>query len=522
MTHTPISILTLSSKSAQQFLMSGAQYYGGELPLYFNFSPMLQFVADKVGTDTYEGCQAGKNITEQRNLNFDFLLNKDSKYGIRPQTFTNPYMYYFLVREICKDRNWRAVKECFKQFARPHFSAPGIPVLPEQHESFHKSTVILNWWAGMEQHSIELAMQYRYMFVTDITNCYGTISHQSIIKALHREGTQVETKSNAALGNFLATIFRDMQQGATIGIPQGSTFYDLIAELVLGYADLLLSEKIADRWNGQVDFEVVRYRDDYRVFANSKELLEDISRMLQDILESLHMRLNTQKTIITDCVIDKYAIKPDKLYYILNTPIENKRGRGVDFDGFAKHMMFILMFGRKFPNSGQLKTLLGGYYNRLQWKLHSKKPLIIERVEPIISIALQLAIENTTCSHHALRVISVLLSTLQPETSTRLIQIIRTRLLNESHSEFNQIWLQNITFLQDEQIGTSPYPFALCKVVNGEDIDLWNNTWLASKYTKGFSSKMIVDYDQLRKLSPIIQFKERPAYHESGNDAYSN
>lgn len=49
-------------------------------------------------------------------------------------------------------------------------------VLAEQNERFHKSTTILNWWNSMEQRSIELSLEYRYMFVTDITNCYGSVN----------------------------------------------------------------------------------------------------------------------------------------------------------------------------------------------------------------------------------------------------------------------------------------------------------------------------------------------------------
>lgn len=31
----------------------------------------------------------------------------------------------------------------------------------------------------MEQRSIELSLEYRYMFVTDITNCYGSVNPQA-------------------------------------------------------------------------------------------------------------------------------------------------------------------------------------------------------------------------------------------------------------------------------------------------------------------------------------------------------
>ncbi|QDJ13846.1 hypothetical protein CEP45_08415 [Mergibacter septicus] len=60
-----------------------------------------------------------------------------------------------------------------------------------------------------------------------------------------------------------------MSWGQTNGIPQGSVLMDFIAELVLGYCDEILEEKLSER---RIDnYFIIRYRDDYRVFTNSKE-----------------------------------------------------------------------------------------------------------------------------------------------------------------------------------------------------------------------------------------------------------
>ena len=72
--------------------------------------------------------------------------------------------------------------------------------------------------------------------------------------------------------------------------------------------------------------------------------------------------MNSQKTKISDSIVTD-AIKHDKLAYIYNTPIFNKKG--VDFDSFEKHLLFILLFGRENPNSGQLKTLLSDIDQRI-------------------------------------------------------------------------------------------------------------------------------------------------------------
>ena len=75
-----------------------------------------------------------------------------------------------------------------------------------------------------------------------------------------------------------------MRWGQTNGIPQGSALMDFLAEIVLGYADELLGEKLEEE--DIDDYHVIRYRDDYRIFTNSKEDAEAIARYLTVILQN--------------------------------------------------------------------------------------------------------------------------------------------------------------------------------------------------------------------------------------------
>lgn len=77
----------------------------------------------------------------------------------------------------------------------------------------------------MEQQSIDLSLKYRYMFITDITNCFGQINPESIGWALARKWTEHETDDNSELAQKIQTLLRAMQQGRNIGIPQGSTLF---------------------------------------------------------------------------------------------------------------------------------------------------------------------------------------------------------------------------------------------------------------------------------------------------------
>jgi hypothetical protein len=535
------NILTLTSDEAFDFLMKSEQYHSFELPEYFDFSEVLQYVHDTIGEKSYEECLTGTLPDDVENVNLDILLNKDGRYAVRPLILANPFLYYFLVREICNSANWSAIQKCFKAYHVPHLASCALPIIPEKQESFHKSATILNWWNCMEQRSLELSLDYRYMFVTDITNCYGSINPQSIEWALTCRGTKFETTDNKALANNIQKYLRALQHGHNIGIPQGSSLFDFVGEIVLGYSDLLLHEELQKK--GIKDYEIIRYRDDYRVFCNDKDTLERISYTLQGVLERLNFRMNSQKTKISDSIVTD-SIKPDKLSYIYNTPIFNKKG--CDFDGIQKHLLYVLLFAREYPNSGQIRTMLSDLDKRIIDKLKPKKismklmpvnlddepesvfdslPTYIEKeipgkirenIQAITAVATQIAIENVSVSHYALRVISRIVDSLDDmEEKQSIIGKVYKKLCDQPNSDYNQLWLQNMTYTKDKASNKGcPYSVRLCKLVMGENVDLWNNSWLKETLYKDSPFASIVNGETLSKVTPVITFRETRAYND--------
>lgn len=537
------NILTLNSQEAMDFFMKSEQYHGFELPEYFTFDQVLKYVRETIGVTPYEECvQQNISPEELSGVNLDILLNKDGRYAVRPIILANPFLYYFLVREVCCESNWQVIKDLFKKFNVPHITSCAIPVIPNKKEPFHKSTTILNWWNSMEQRSIELSLEYRYMFVTDITNCYGSVNPQSIEWTLNMKGTSHETNSNSQIAVNIQKYLRAFQYGRNIGIPQGSAIFDFVGEIILGYSDLLLHEAIKKaKRNHKITglYEIIRYRDDYRIFCNDKDELETISYILQQVLECLNFRMNSQKTKISDSIVTD-AIKHDKLAYIYNTPIFNKKG--VDFDSFEKHLLFILLFGRENPNSGQLKTLLSDIDKRIEEWLKpyeedvktisilddtpkfTKKRVVKQRrlvggnVRAMSAVCVQIAIENVSVSHYALRVFSRMVDSLKDNKEKwDIINKVYSRLVNQPNSSYNQLWLQNITFQQDVKEKRSPYDMRLCKLVMGEEVQLWNNQWLKDELKSSFPILSVVNSEFLAKAmdAHVITFRETRAYAET-------
>ena len=534
MTEKTKNILSLNHIEAMDFFLKSEQYHGFELPEYFVFDDLLQNVKNAVGKTPYEEClQEGMSPEQLSDVNLDILLNKDGRYAVRPIILANPFLYYFLVREICNEQSWTVVKQLFETFTVPHITSCALPVIPKEREPFHKSTTILNWWSSMEQRSIELSLEYRYMFVTDITNCYGSVNPQAFDWAFSFKDTEYETEHVNPIAKNIQKYLRAFQQGRNIGIPQGSAIFDFVGEIILGHSDLLLHEAI-QREGITAPYEIIRYRDDYRIFCNDKDELEKISYILQHVLERLNFRMNSKKTKISDSIVTD-AVKPDKLAYIYNTPIFNKKG--CDFDSFEKHLLYILMFARQYPDSGSIKTMLSDIDKRIEdWlkpyeeevttiplleegeskteKITKQRRLVGGSVHAMSAVCAQIALENVGCCHYALRVLSRMVDSLKDEKKkSAIISLVYSKLCNQPNSDYNQLWLQNMTYQRDKKKGTSPYKVRLCRVVAGnKNVELWNNEWVKPQFLSDLHTNGIIDEKTLKKVTPVITFRERRAY----------
>lgn len=534
MTEKTKNILSLNHTEAMDFFLKSEQYHEFELPEYFVFDDLLQNVKNAVGKTPYEEClQDGMSPEQLPDVNLDILLNKDGRYAVRPIILANPFLYYFLVREICNEQSWTVVKQLFETFTVPHITSCALPVIPKEREPFHKSTTILNWWSSMEQRSIELSLEYRYMFVTDITNCYGSVNPQAFDWAFSFKDTEYETEHVNPIAKNIQKYLRAFQQGRNIGIPQGSAIFDFVGEIILGYSDLLLHEAIQSE-GITAPYEIIRYRDDYRIFCNDKDELEKISYILQHVLERLNFRMNSKKTKISDSIVTD-AVKPDKLAYIYNTPIFNKKG--CDFDSFEKHLLYILMFARQYPDSGSIKTMLSDIDKRIEdWlkpyeeevttiplleegepkteKITKQRRLVGGSVHAMSAVCAQIALENVGCCHYALRVLSRMVDSLKDEKKKSvIISLVYSKHCNQPNSDYNQLWLQNMTYQRDKKKGTSPYKVRLCRVVAGDkNVELWNNEWVKPQFLSDLHTNGIIDEKTLKKVTPVITFRERRAY----------
>ena len=376
-------ILDMSNDDAKLFLLKNKSYFSLDLPPYFDFNNLLLSIDNKLkGKNLRDFYKDNKTIPPKKceNVNYKILHNKDGKFDWRPFEIIHPALYVYLVNEICEKDNWKKINERFKLFQKnKKIVCCSIPC-ESSNKKMDKKDTILNWWNTFEQKSIAMSLKFNCMAKTDITNCYGSIYTHSIAWAVEtKEIAKKNINDTSLLGNQIDKIIQDMSYGQTNGIPQGSILTDFIAEIVLGYADEQISRKINE--NKIKDYSILRYRDDYRIFAQNEIDLNVILKIITEVLSELNFKLNTQKTSITDDIITN-SIKKDKANILVNNYIV--------LNNIQKSLFNIRAFSLIYPNSGSLLKLLTEMFEQ-QIKPLKKRP---KNVEQIISILVDIMYRN--------------------------------------------------------------------------------------------------------------------------------
>jgi RNA-directed DNA polymerase len=480
------SVLELDCAAARAFFLKGESYCNLDLPPYIRFDALI---------DDVHKLLDGKNLSDlsykprdHDDVNHTVLNNKDGKYAWRPFQLIHPALYVSLVHHLTEEAAWQLVLERFKTFSdNPDITCLSLPVVSLTAEK-DKAAQINQWWHAVEQRSIELFLDYQYLFETDITDCYGSIYTHSIAWALHTK-PEAKVKKNRGdetlLGNQIDWHIQDMRYGQTNGIPQGSVLMDFIAEMVLGLADLELSEKINAA--GIENYEILRYRDDYRIFVNNPQDGERIIKFLTEVTIGLGLKLNPGKTKSSSEVI-RASIKVDKLAWMCRKQSE---------PSLQKHLFIIHDHAHAYPNAGSLVVALGDFHKRL---IRSKKAL--SQVMPLIAIVADIAFRNPRTYPVCAVIIGKLLSHFESiEEKLAVTKKIKARFDQIPNTGHLQIWIQRLTHALSQEIA---YAEPICKLVAGETVALWNCKWISSNnLNEAISQTDIIDREKLAGMEPV-------------------
>lgn len=513
------TILDLKHDDARRLLMQPESYCTVPLPEYYDFSKVLsqseknvnKYWSARVVRKGLKQHNGGKgNVAGYRNdsaelidiyegVNYRILSNKDGLLSWRPMELINPLIYSSIVYKLTEPENWKMVQRRFDEFqSNRNQECCSIPRGVFQQA---QRGTILNWWNSFEQKSIALSLEYPNMVKTDISDCYGAIYTHSISWALHgksqAKSSAVANGTSGLLGDYIDSNIQNMHSRQTVGIPQGSVLSDLIAEMVLGYADMLLSEELSnDSMLSDRDYWILRYRDDYRIFATSREGAHSILLKLMNVLSGLNFKLSAAKTAMSDDVVLD-SVKADKVDWLL---------RGHERMTFHKRLLALSRFARDYPQSGTIVREL----QKISKGLESAKKFPGRR-DVLIAQVVDIVVRNPRCYPIGARILSQLLEkedrVVQQEYLVKIVK--RCRMI--PNSGLFEIWLQRIARVLNIEIG---YAESLCcdleAVVAKTQavVNPWPWQWLTDPMRSKFESLSIVDLAALGGMSVVISSGE--------------
>lgn len=460
-------LIDLSNEEARVHFLKGSSYFNGDMPSYISFEPILKDVSAILNGGTFAHFKEG-NPAEFPDVNYNFIANKDGRFAWRPYELMHPAIYVSLVNVICHENNWELIKSRIAQFENGVIDCCGAPVMSVDHQS-DVATQIKSWWQAVKQRSLTYSLKYSHLLHTDVTDCYGSLYTHSIAWAIHGlEDAKKNKGKNSSLGNKIDFHIQSSRYDQTNGIAQGSVLMDFIAEIVLGYVDELINAELGNC----TDIRILRYRDDYRIFANSDERAESVLKVVSDKLRAVGMKLGVSKTFSSQNVVEG-SIKPDKLAGIELQDLGTSNAKTIQ-----KQLMRLHAFGQRHPNSGALRRLMGDFHTNVSGQSGTPDDLEVQ-----VAIATDIALVSPATFPAVAGILSHLISLAPSEEKERLWTKVRDKMKRVPYNGYLEIWLQRVT--QPQAVGIqfeSDEP--ICQIVNGGEPQLWESGWIASEALK--------------------------------------
>lgn len=484
-------LIDLTNEEARSHFLKGSSYFNGDMPNYINFEPILAGVSEALGGANFNQFKKS-NPADFPDVNYNFIANKDGRFAWRPYELMHPAIYVSLVNVICEAESWELIKSRIAEFEDGVIDCCSAPVMSVDQQT-DVATQIKGWWQAVEQRSLIYSLEFSHLLHTDVTDCYGSLYTHSIAWAIHgvEEAKKNKTKKSL-LGNKIDFHIQSSRYGQTNGICQGSVLMDFIAEIVLGYVDELINTELG----ACSDIRILRYRDDYRIFANSDERAESVLKIVSDKLRTVGMKLGISKTFSSRNVVEG-SIKPDKLAGIELQDLGKENAKTIQ-----KQLMRLHAFGQRYPNSGALRRLVGEFHTNVSSQTESPDDLEVQ-----VAIATDIAYVSPATFPAVAGILSHLIALAPSEDKVRLWTKVREKIKRVPYNGYLEIWLQRVT--QPKTVGI-PFDSAepICQIVNGEAPQLWECDWIASDALKNAIDVSSIVIADVAEATEVIEPEE--------------
>jgi hypothetical protein len=491
-------LIDLSCDDARNHFLKGSSYFKEDLPSYISFEPILSAVAVALNGGGY----LENKTTEPKdhpNVNYSFIANKDGRFAWRPYELMHPAIYVSLVNLICDRAHWQSLAERFKQFEGGVVHCCSAPVMSVDHQS-DVAMQVRAWWQSVEQRSLEYSLEFSHLLHTDVTDCYESLYTHSITWALHGlEEAKKGKGKNKLLGDNIDAHIRAGRYGQTNGISQGSVLMDFVAELVLGYVD----ESINSKLKGTTDVRILRYRDDYRIFANSDERAEEVLKHVSDELRSVGMRLGVAKTFLSRNVVEG-SVKPDKLAGIELQDLGEANAKTIQ-----KQLLRLHSFGQRFPNSGALRRLVGEFHATIYNQAEPPADLPVQ-----VAIATDIAYVSPTTFPAVAGILSHLISLAPNDKKGQMWDQVRGKMARVPYNGYLEIWLQRV--IRPKAVGIEfKSNESICRIVDGDTPTVWESDWISSGALKTALDVRTIVVGRVDEAKEVVQPEEIQLFKQS-------
>jgi len=216
--------------------------------------------------------------------------------------------------------------------------------------------LIYEWIEMAEQDLVAEAHRFKVLIRTDITNFYNSVYTHSIAWALHGRKIAFADKEFKLIGNKIDKLVQYANDGRTNGIPVGSAVSDLIAEILLAKIDQNVSLRLKKK---NITFLGTRFKDDYRILANSEEDTKKILKILSEELHKFNLLISENKTKIL-CLPEGLFRHHNREYFPFSLRNRNK----ISFKEFEFTLLKILDIHKKYPGTSIIEKFLSELFNK--------------------------------------------------------------------------------------------------------------------------------------------------------------
>jgi len=301
-------------------------------------------------TKTKKGYNFNINFSEVIKLHFPKSEFTDRTFGL-----IDPYLHNDIAYDI--STNWtKIVNTIFNQnneVACFSFPVPVNKNISGRIGNLRSGRMIYEFIEMIDDSVASIAYEYKYLLKTDIKGFYPGIYTHSIAWALHGKN-KIKKNNNRSdyslVGNRLDKLFHKSNNDCTNGIPIGPVVSDIAAEIIASAIDTLYSRRCKKE---KLDVKTIRFKDDYRILAKSKDHAERACKILQAALGEYHLELSDSKTEIFT-LPDGLFRKWTSMYH----SVYSKKMKKLKWKDFRELYLAVLEIDKICPGTGVIDRFL--------------------------------------------------------------------------------------------------------------------------------------------------------------------